>query len=121
MLEQIVYNLLQNAILYTNADCTITVTAISHTNALQLLIEDNGAGFPDDEIKYVFDKFYRLRASKTGGTGLGLSIVKGFTEALGGTVHLKNMATGGACFTITIPAETAYLNKKSDLWLNRKY
>ncbi|MGN6477648.1 MAG: ATP-binding protein, partial [Flavipsychrobacter sp.] len=44
-----------------------------------------------------------------GGTGLGLSIVKGFTEAMGGSVSLRNVASGGARFTIDIPAETSYL------------
>ena len=121
MLEQIIYNLLNNASLYTDADCIIKVTAISHINTLQLVIEDNGHGFPENEIDKVFNKFYRLHASKTGGTGLGLSIVKGFTEAMGGTVQLNNLSTGGACFNINIPAETAYLNKKPDVWLNRKY
>jgi len=57
----------------------------------------------------VFDKFYRLKNSQAGGTGLGLSIVKGFTEALNGTVELKNIAPHGAKFTIIIPAETSYL------------
>ena len=76
---------------------------------LQLIIEDDGPGFPATEIQSVFDKFYRLRNTATGGTGLGLSIVKGFTEALGGAVSLRNGHKTGAIFTIEIPAETSYL------------
>lgn len=109
MLEQVIYNLLNNACLYTAPDCTISIMAACHTDVLQMIIEDNGKGFPKEEIQLVFDKFYRLKNSKTGGTGLGLSIVKGFTEALGGTVHLHNISTGGAKFTIELPAATSYL------------
>src|SRR5258706_1286445 len=109
MLEQIIYNLLNNACLYTKENSNINVTAINHADILQMVIEDNGDGFPDKEIENVFDKFYRLKYSKAGGTGLGLSIVKGFTEALKGNVILQNLSTGGAKFTIEIPCEMSYL------------
>ena len=109
MLEQVIYNLLNNATLYTEPGSKIDIMAICHADVLEIIIEDNGKGFPEEEISLVFDKFYRLKNSRTGGTGLGLSIVKGFTEALGGTVSLKNISTGGARFTIDIPAETSYL------------
>ena len=109
MLEQIIYNLLNNAVQYTGSKNSIDIMAICHTDVLEIIIEDDGQGFPEKEISYVFDKFYRLKHSKTGGTGLGLSIVKGFTEAMGGKVSLENKSTGGAKFTIDIPAETSYL------------
>ncbi|MBD0288440.1 MAG: DUF4118 domain-containing protein [Flavisolibacter sp.] len=120
MLEQIIYNLLNNAGLYTELNSTINITATCYTNVLRMIIEDNGKGFPEEEIKNVFDKFYRLRNSRTGGTGLGLSIVKGFTEALGGNVRLENVPSGGARFTIDIPAKTSYL-KKTEKWLRRTF
>jgi two-component system sensor histidine kinase KdpD len=109
MLEQIVYNLLNNAVQYTKDDSTIDVMAHCYGDALQLEVQDNGKGFPEEEIDRAFNKFYRLKNTKTGGTGLGLSIVKGFTEAQGGTVHLQNLPSGGAGFTIHIPAQTSYL------------
>jgi two-component system, OmpR family, sensor histidine kinase KdpD len=121
MLEQILYNLLNNACLYTSWNSQIHIEAHCHTDILQLVIEDNGKGFPEAEIAKVFDKFYRLKATQAGGTGLGLSIVKGFTEAMGGTVRLDNVPAGGARFTIQIPAETTRINKKMDIWLKRKY
>jgi len=108
MLEQIIYNLLNNACLYTKNGSIINISAINHADILQLIIEDNGEGFPEAEIENVFDKFYRLKDSKAGGTGLGLSIVKGFTEALKGNIGLRNKLTGGARFTIEIPCETSY-------------
>lgn len=109
MLEQVIYNILINASLYTPSDARINIVALCHADVLEIVIEDNGTGFPKDEIREVFDKFYRLKNTKTGGTGLGLSIVKGFTEALSGTVSLDNITGGGARFTIQIPAETSYL------------
>ncbi len=109
MLEQIIYNLLNNACLYTQPDAWIHISAISHADILQLIIEDDGPGFPQEEIQHVFDKFYRLKNAKAGGTGLGLSIVKGFTEALDGSVQLENITRGGARFTIEMPCETSWL------------
>ncbi|UEG51013.1 DUF4118 domain-containing protein [Ferruginibacter lapsinanis] len=109
LLEQAVYNILNNAVLYTTANCRIDIVALCNTDLLQIMIEDNGGGFPENEIDNVFDKFYRLNNSKPGGTGLGLSIVKGFIEAMGGSVHVENVSTGGARFTISIAAETSYL------------
>lgn len=121
MLEQIIYNLLNNACLYTPWDSTIEVTARDHTGVLELVIEDNGPGFPPDEIPNVFDKFYRLKHTKTGGTGLGLSIVKGFSEAMGGSVRLENGRSGGARFTVLLPAPTHINQKKQEEWLRRKF
>ncbi|MBL0153135.1 MAG: DUF4118 domain-containing protein [Chitinophagaceae bacterium] len=109
LLGQAIYNLLNNACLYTKPDSKINITALIHADILELIIEDNGVGFPPEEIENVFDKFYRLKFSKPGGTGLGLSIVKGFIEALKGNISLENITTGGARFTITLPAATAYL------------
>jgi len=109
LLEQVVYNLVNNAVQYTPAKSNINISAVCHADVLSITVEDNGPGFPHAEIDQVFDKFYRLKNTRTGGTGLGLSIVKGFTEAMKGNVNLENSATGGARFTIGIPAETNYL------------
>ena len=109
LLQQVVYNLLNNARLYTKPLAVINIIAIIHADILQIIIEDDGEGFPQEEIENVFEKFYRLKFSKAGGTGLGLSIVKGFTEVLKGNVTLENISTGGARFTIEIPCETSYL------------
>jgi two-component system sensor histidine kinase KdpD len=109
MMEQIIYNLVNNAVQYTKPDSKIDIIAHCHANALELVIEDNGKGFPEEEIDNVFNRFYRLKNTKTGGTGLGLSIVKGFTEAQGGTVELQNLKMGGCRFTIHIVTQTSNL------------
>jgi len=109
LIEQVIYNILHNALQYTPDNSTITLSARCEHDNCVIRIEDNGKGFPDAEIPNVFDKFYRLPHTKAGGTGLGLSIVKGFTEAHGGTVTLENVKMGGALFTIIIPTETNYI------------
>lgn len=109
MLEQVIYNLLINATLYTPDNSTIDVIAACHIDMLEIIIEDNGNGFPEDEIGKVFDKFYRLKNSRARGTGLGLSIAKGFVEAHHGSIKLQNVSPHGARFTIEIPGETSYL------------
>jgi two-component system, OmpR family, sensor histidine kinase KdpD len=109
MIEQITSNLINNARLYSYPGSVIRVSASDHGKLLQLIIEDDGPGFPPDELPSVFDKFYRLENTKAGGTGLGLSIVKGFTEALKGQVMVGNVNGGGAKFTVEIPCETSYI------------
>jgi len=129
LIEQVIYNLLYNASIYTpehsdifilaknNSDKIFVLTPskkekselASEINSLVVQVEDRGTGFPDDELEKVFDRFYRLQNTKTGGTGLGLSIVKGFVEAHEGKVFLENVPHG-ARFTIEIPAEVSFIN-----------
>ena len=73
-------------------------------------MEDNGPGFPEEELPYVFRKFYRLKDTNKSGTGLGLSIVKGFTEALEGTIEFSRSKDVGAKFTLTLPVKTSTLH-----------
>jgi len=104
LMEQVLYNLLYNAALYTPADSWIRVSAECFDQTLVLIVEDDGPGFPEEEIAKVFDKFYRLKDSRIGGSGLGLSIAKGFVEAHNGTIVLSNRSSGGARFVISLPA-----------------
>ena len=90
---------------HTPKGSLIKIEAKHAENSCEVIISDNGGGFPIDKMEAVFNKFYRLN-NNIGGTGLGLSIVKGFTEAMNGTIHLQNKTNGGAKFTIKIPAET---------------
>lgn len=110
LIEEIIQNLVLNAIQYTPTKSIISILAKHESENCIICISDNGNGFPESEIEFAFDKFYRLPNTKTGGSGLGLSIVKGFIEAHNGSISLKNVPNSGACFTITIPTETSYLN-----------
>jgi two-component system, OmpR family, sensor histidine kinase KdpD len=110
MLHQVIYNLLNNAAVHTQPGTKISITVNCHADLLEIMIEDEGQGFGDVDMKDVFRKFSRNKINNTsGGSGLGLSIVKGFTEALGGSVELRKGFNGGALFTILIPVKTSYL------------
>ena len=110
LIEEMIQNLVINAILYTPKNTIIKIDASHQSDNCVFSVSDNGNGFPEKEIQFVFDKFYRLPNTKTGGSGLGLSIVKGFVEAHNGTITLKNNLNSGAVITVKIPAETSYLN-----------
>lgn len=114
LIEQVIYNLLHNAVQYTPKFSKI-ILSIKDRNGCFIEISDSGPGFPKNKIKTVFEKFYRLPQSATGGTGLGLSIVKGIVEAHNGTVKLENLPDKGAKFTVFIPTETTTLKTEEDV------
>ncbi len=105
LMEQVIYNLLLNTTQYTPKGTPIDLEASHANNHMILKVHDYGPGFASKDLLNVFNKFFRLKNSKTGGLGLGLSIVKGFIEAHGGTIKLENHEKGGACFIIAIPSE----------------
>lgn len=107
MLEQILFNLLSNALVHTPERTNVIVSCTHNSGWLECRVEDSGAGFPMEEQQKVFDRFYRITGTKGTGTGLGLSIVKGFTEAMGGEVLLTDSTLGGALFIIKLPAVAA--------------
>ena len=108
LLEQVLYNLIQNATKYSPEKSCIEISVNDVDGGLQITVEDDGKGFPSNETEKVFEKFYRLKNQRTGGTGLGLSIVKGFVEAHQGKIYLQNKLPQGAKFTITIPSDKYY-------------
>ncbi len=110
LIVEIIQNLITNAILYTPKNTVIKIEVQHEFNSCIISISDNGNGIPENEIQYVFDKFYRLPNSKTGGSGIGLSIVKGFVEAHNGTIKLINLQNSGANFRIEIPTQTSFVN-----------
>lgn len=114
LMEQVIYNLIINVTQHTPPDTLITIQAREIDDKLVMTIADNGSGFPEKEMPFVFDKFYRLQGSRTGGTGLGLSIVKGFIEAHQGAILLENLPIRGSKFTITIPTEKSNVNRLND-------
>jgi two-component system, OmpR family, sensor histidine kinase KdpD len=114
IMEQVLYNLIYNAIIHTPEHTTITVQAQFYEEKLVLKVADNGRGFPEEEFENVFTKFYQPQGSK-GGIGLGLSIVKGFVEAHHGVIRLENLPVCGAIFTVEIPTEVSYPNKIKDV------
>jgi two-component system sensor histidine kinase KdpD len=106
LLEQVLFNLLDNAAKYTPPESTIEVNATRAGDLVRVDIADEGDGIPAEDLDRIFDKFYRVQAidRKRAGTGLGLAICRGFVEAMGGTVLASNRADRrGALLTITLP------------------
>jgi two-component system sensor histidine kinase KdpD len=110
LIEQVLENLIQNAIHYTPPESTINISAALISDNCVITIEDNGNGIPENEIPFLFNKFYRVPQTKAGGSGLGLSIAKGFVEAHNGTITAHNNDKGGATFTLSLPLEVSYIN-----------
>ena len=105
-LEQVLTNLLENALQHTPEGGTITVQLSANAESVQWHVLDTGPGLPQDALEIVFNRFYRTDASRsrlTGGSGLGLSIVRAIVELHGGTVTASNRITGGAEFVVSLP------------------
>jgi len=110
LMEQILSNLVGNVMQHTLAGTSLVINADCVEEKLLLSISDTGKGFPEAEVEKVFEKFYRVKGSRSGGTGLGLSIVRGFVEAQGGTIGLRNLPLSGAEFSMTFGTEVSYLS-----------
>ncbi|MFC0250804.1 ATP-binding protein [Massilia consociata] len=105
LLARAVCNLLRNAQKY--AGSRIELSAARNGNAIEIAVDDDGPGIPEDEREKIFDPFYRLDRSRdraTGGFGLGLSIARKAVALHGGTLRAESSALGGARFVITLPA-----------------
>ncbi|MCJ7840200.1 cell wall metabolism sensor histidine kinase WalK [Lederbergia sp. NSJ-179] len=105
-IQQIVLNLLSNAIAYTPEGGKIVVTLWEEANQIKLSIADTGIGIPSSELPRIFERFYRVekaRSRRSGGTGLGLAIVKHLIESHHGKIEVKSEEAKGTTFTVTLP------------------
>lgn len=103
-LEELVSNLVENAITYTPAGGTINIEASGDATHVVLIVEDDGPGIPDEEKGKIFERFYRATGASSTGCGLGLSIVAEVAKTLNTTVTVSDGTKGGAKFTVTFPA-----------------
>lgn len=102
-----VANLVENAIIYSGEDTTVTVTARSDDEFVQIAVADQGIGIAPTDVDRIFERFYRAdqaRSRSTGGTGLGLAIVKHIASNHGGRVEVSSTLGGGSTFTLRLPA-----------------
>ena len=107
-LEQVLANLVDNAIKYGRADGTVIVGGQkTDADKIEIFVQDDGPGIPPESLDRVFERFYRVdkaRSREQGGTGLGLSIVKHIVQSHGGKVWVKSEPGKGATFLFTLPA-----------------
>ena len=105
LLEQVFFNLLENAAKYTPASTPVTVRAWTSPGWVEVEVADLGPGLPAGEEGRVFDKFVRLSAGGRG-VGLGLTVCRGIIAAHGGTMWAENRTGGGVAFRFRLPWET---------------
>ena len=106
LIYEIIYNLIDNAIRYSNNDSSIEVSTYTDIHHAYLKVKDNGIGIPLEDQSRIFERFYRVDKSHsraTGGTGLGLSIVKHAVKLSHGTIALESELNKGSTFTVTFP------------------
>lgn len=107
LLRQVIANLLDNAIKYTEPGGHVWLTLSGSDEALHLSVRDTGVGIPTKHLSRIFERFYRVdkgRCRKMGGTGLGLAIVKHIVEKHHGKIAVESEYGEGTCFTVTLPA-----------------
>lgn len=116
-IEQVMFNLLDNAIRYTGTDGVIWIRMSQSGGVLEVAVTDTGIGIPKDELPHIWDRLYRVEKSRSrerGGTGLGLAIVKQIVELHGGTVWAESTDQVGTTIAFTIPIEGQKANQKGD-------
>lgn len=104
MIGRAVNNLVHNAVKFTQEGGEITVTAEADGDDIRICVSDNGPGIPKDELRRVFERFYKAdRARSRGGTGLGLAIARHIIEGHGGKLTVDSTPGKGAQFCFTVP------------------
>ena len=105
-ISQALLNLLSNAVKYSANRKYILIEVFKNSTSAMISVTDNGVGIAKDELKKIFDKFYRVPTTKvreTRGSGLGLALAKHIIEAHGGTIEVESEVGKGSKFTIRLP------------------
>lgn len=114
--EQVLTNLVDNAIRHTPEGGRVTLRAVPAEKGVQLIVEDTGSGIPQEDLPFIFERFYKADKARTrgqGGTGLGLAIAKHIVEAHAGSVSVKSIEGKGTRFTVQLPMKTPMEKKTS--------
>jgi len=119
MIQQVLVNILLNAIQASSADAVIRINAKKKNTNLVIEITDQGEGIKGNDFSKIFDPFFTTK-SEGEGTGLGLSISYGIIKHHGGSITISNMETKGVKVTITLPEKCEIVNKELD-YLEEKY
>lgn len=110
-LQQVLVNLLVNAVKYTPPGGQVAVAAGSDESSVWIAVRDTGPGIPKAALSHVFDKFYQVRQHGRDheGVGLGLAIARQIVEALKGTIRVESEVGSGSCFTVRLPRARAFV------------
>lgn len=100
---QLVLNIVENSIKYSNEGSTVKISSFTKGDNYNLIVEDNGIGIPKEDIPRIFERFYRVdKARKSGGTGLGLAIVKHIVKTFNGNIKVESVLGVGSKFIVQI-------------------
>ena len=113
-LQQVLINILSNAMKYTESGGKISMEAHEEQNGVVVYVSDNGIGVPKEDIPRLFERFYcveKARSSESGGTGLGLAIAKEIIDAHGGKIAIESEVGAGTRVCILFPYETLLKNE----------
>ena len=103
-LRRLVVNLLDNAVKYTPAGGTVTVSVQEHQGHVLVSVDDTGAGISEDDLPHIFKRFYRCDQSRSqAGVGLGLSLAKAIARTHGGNITATSVIGKGSRFTVILP------------------
>lgn len=105
--RHVLYNLLSNAAKYNEPDGHIYIETWKGNRTIFLRITDSGPGIPSEALNRIFEKFYRVRGSKSDGSGLGLAIVRDIVERHGGSISVESQLDEGTSFTVQMPLPMA--------------
>lgn len=108
-IEQVITNIITNAIKYTPDNGAITVSTLYMFNSIIIKVKDTGIGISEENLEHIFERFYRVdkaRSREMGGTGLGLAIAKEIVEAHNGTISIKSVPDFGTDVIIKLPVDT---------------
>ena len=125
-LEQVFVNLVDNAVKYTPAGGSVTLSAQTDGDRVTVAVKDTGIGIPSRDLPRIFERFYRVDSARSrdeGGTGLGLAIVKHIVQLLGGAVSVESSGQGST-FYVTLncsgkPSDVIRTSQRLALAVNR--
>jgi signal transduction histidine kinase/response regulator RpfG family c-di-GMP phosphodiesterase len=106
LIRQLLQNLMSNAAKFTPRDGKVTITLEEEASAARIIVQDTGAGIPEDQLEKVFERFHQVDASNTrehGGSGLGLAICKNIVDWHDGKIWVENVKDSGAKFIVLLP------------------
>lgn len=107
-LEQIIINLIENAIRYSDPESRVEIYTKTYKHSVEIFIQDFGMGIPEEDAPFIFERFYRVEKSRSrasGGTGLGLAIVKNLVQLLGGEIKFESTPGEGTIFKIAFSTD----------------
>jgi two-component system sensor histidine kinase KdpD len=107
LIEQVLVNLLDNAIKHTPAGSSIALTVLKEGSRAVFEVSDNGNGIPENDLPFIFDRYFTRPSgsARRHSIGIGLSICKSIVETHGGIITAQNNTSGGAIFRFTLPME----------------